>query len=198
MRYISIIFFGLLFVGCSATKVAVTEYKISANLNLKKSMSKSFQTKSLKISKCFSSNKLKTLNMNYMQGKSKVYSYSQSIWSESPNEAITSEVLKMLRDKQIFKSVQSSKSRVKSDLVLEITMDKFIQSFDNELKNSYADIALNFSLIDAKTNKVITSKNFKAKYISNTPDANGGVEALNKALNKVLIDSENWFEEIAK
>jgi len=198
MRYIFIVCLSLLFVGCSVTKVPLTEYKIDVDMIQKDLDVKQCQSKSLKVSQSFSSIKLKTLNMNYTQGRSKIYTYSQSIWNQSPNEAITSEVTKMLRDKNIFKTVQISKSRVKSDLILEITIDKFIQTFDDELKNSYADIAINFTIIDAKTNTVISSKSFKDKEKTDTLDAMGGVEALNKALSKILGDSVDWFEEVCR
>ena len=198
MRYIVLVFLGLVFAGCTIKELPITEYKIDIDIPIKKSISKECKTKSLKISQGFSNTKLKTLNMNYAQGKNKIYTYTQSIWAEAPNEAITSEVLKMLRDKQIFKTVQSSKSRLKSDLILEITIERFMQSFDEDLKNSYADIFLNFTIIDANTNKVVSSKSFKAKEISNTLDAIGGVKALNQALSRVLSDSMDWFEEVCR
>lgn len=198
MRYYLVVFIGLIFSGCSITKAPLTEYIINIDIPKKEIESKKCNNKSIKVSQSFSTNKLQTLNMNYCLGTTKIYSYSQSIWAESPSSAITSEVVKLLRNKKLFKTVQISRSRGKSDLILETSIDKFMQSFDTNLNNSYSSVFITFTIIDSKTNQVISSKSFKAKEFSKTLDASGGVEALNKALSVVLLKSAYWFEEVCK
>ena len=197
MRYYLIILVGLWFGGCSVTKPPLTEYSIDINLPIIESTSKECSLKSIKVAQSFSSNKLKTLNMNYAQDNTKIYTYSLSVWAESPNDAITSQVVKILREKKIFNNVQISRSRAKSDFILEVNIEKFIQSFNKDLTNSYADVFITFSLIDAKTNKVIASQNFKAKEGA-LGDANGGVKALTNALSTVLVKSTDWLEEVCR
>jgi len=197
MKYYLVVLAGLLVGGCSVTKPPLTEYSIDVNIPIKESTSKECSLKTIKVAQSFSSNKLKTLNMNYAQDNTKIYTYSLSIWAESPNDAITSQVVKILREKKIFKNVQISRSRAKSDFILEVNIEKFIQSFNKDLTNSYADVVMTFSLIDAKTNKVIVSQDFKAKE-GDLGDANGGVKALTNALSSVLVKSTEWLEEVCR
>ena len=154
--------------------------------------------KNIKISKSFSTNKLYSLDMNYVQGDFKVYQYSKSIWSDSPSDAVIAEIVKFLKDTKLFQSVHTSKSRVKSDLILETNIEEFIQHFNDELDQSYVVISITFTVVDITTNKVIATKSFQAKKKSKTLDASGGVEALNKALSDILYESTYWFEEICK
>jgi len=198
MKYFLVVLVGFVFTGCLVTKTPVSEYMIDANMVNKNIILNGCCTKSIKVAKSFSSLKLQTLNMNYTQGNNKLFSYSQSVWAESPNNAITLEILKLLRDKKLFKTVQTSKSRAKSDLILETNIEKFIQYFDDKLESSYVEVSITFTIIDAKTNKVVSSRNFQAKELSSSLDAMGGVKALNLALSKVLSKSMYLFEEVCK
>ncbi|MEA1955927.1 MAG: ABC-type transport auxiliary lipoprotein family protein [Campylobacterota bacterium] len=198
MKYILILSIVLLFSGCSIVKEPLTEYQINVKVAPTDINVNRCNDKSIKVLQSFSSVKLKTLNMNYIQGENKVYTYSKSMWSDSPNSAVTSEVVKLLKDSNLFKNVQISRSRAKSDFILETNIENFIQYFSNELNSSYVVVAITFTIIDAKTNLVISSKSFKARKDSKTLDADGGVEALNRALNNILIQSSYWFKEVCR
>jgi len=154
--------------------------------------------KSIKVSQAFSSNSLMSLDMNYMQGNSKEYSFTQSQWSQSPNKALTLQMVKLLRNMDLFKSVQVSKSRSKSDWILEIYVEDFMQYFDKNLTSSYVNIEMTLTLIDTKDNSIVASKTFYSKLKSRTLNAEGGAEALNMALENILLNSAKWFEGIGK
>jgi len=185
--------FMFLLSGCSVTKPAITEYRLSLKDFSPKSYSNSCKDKSIKVSAAFSSNSLATLDMNYLQDKHKIYSYTQSQWSNSPNQEISSQVLYALRDAKLFESVQNAKSRSRSDLILEINIQDFMQYYSEDLNMSYVNISICFTLVDANTNKTIATKCFSAKKDVKTLDAIGGVEALDMALEEVINEGLDFL-----
>ena len=198
LRLIMLSIFILFVSGCGIRTAPITEYKINTKiqkLDLKKSK---MTDKSIKVSQAFSSNSLMSLDMNYMQGNSKEYSFTQSQWSQSPNKALTLQMVKLLRNMDLFKSVQVSKSRSKSDWILEIYVEDFMQYFDKNLTSSYVNIEMTLTLIDTKDNSIVASKTFYSKLKSRTLNAEGGAEALNMALENILLNSAKWFEGIGK
>ena len=199
MKYFIGILVGFIFIGCSIVEVKppITEYTLSIH-SVNKTVGGNIPKKSIKVLSSFSSTKLKTLNMNYMQGKNKIYEYSKSMWSSSPNYAINAEIVKALKDSGIFKSVQITNSRAKSDLILETYIEKFIQHFNDTLDSSYVEVAITFSVLDAKTNKLLETKSFYKKQKVKTLDANGGVEALSEVLASVLYESIDWFKKVER
>ncbi|MCD6433788.1 MAG: hypothetical protein J7L21_07080, partial [Sulfurimonas sp.] len=114
MRYVLLLVFVILLSGCTTIVAPVTEYRIITKIPAFSNVSGSCKDKSLKVAQAFSSSSLMSKEMNYAQGSSKLFRYSDSEWSESPNLGITAEVLKHVREIKLFKSVQNSKSRSKN------------------------------------------------------------------------------------
>jgi len=187
-----------LFVGCSTTKPAVTEYKLSLKELNNSYASSGCKDKTLKVSQAFSSSSLMSLNMKYMQDPNSIYSYSQAQWSDSPNQEITSQIVKVLRESKIFKNTQSSKSRSKSNLILEVDIEDFMQYYSKKLDSSYAKATISFTLLDYETNKVVASKTFSSKQEIDSLDASGGVDGLNKALKDVLTQALEFLSGVCK
>jgi len=198
MKIFFIIITIVLFLGCSAQKPTVTEYKIITNNKPISSDANSCIDKSLKVSQSFSSSSLMSLKMDYILKDNKTFSYSQSQWSEAPNRAISLEILKQVRDTQLFKYTLSSKTRSKSDLILESNIEDFVQYYNDDLSGSYANVVISFSIIDARTNDVIASNTFKSKVDTKELDALNGTIALNKALSEVLSLSSIWIGEVCQ
>ncbi len=187
---VSLIF---MFTGCSTTLPTLVKHKISPQLSLEKQKSSTCSTKSLKVSSAFTSTNLMSKDMSYVVDDSKVYEYSESAWLNNPNRSISREYVKMLRELGIYKSVQSSKSRTKTDLMLEIDIDEFMQYYSDDLKRSYSRVHLNLSIVDAQTSKVVATTSIRSQVDTKTLDADGGVKALNEALEDVLSKSAKWF-----
>lgn len=194
------ILIGLLFLfsGCSTTVPAVVKYKISSGINLDKKENTSCSSKNAKVSLAFSNSSLISKDMSYVKGDSKVYKYSESAWLDNPNSAVSNELTKMLRNIEIFKNVQESKSRSRADLIIETNLEDFMQYYSEDLRESYSIVQINISIIDYKTSKVISSKTISSKVKAKTLDADGGVDALNMALKDVLSKSSEWFVEVCK
>lgn len=188
----------LLFSGCSTVTPPVTEYRVqSSNIFLDLNSSKC-SDKSLKVSEAFSSSALMSLDMNYATSVNKQFSYSQSQWALSPNSSITSAIVKLMRDINVFKTVQISKSRTRNDMVLEISIDDFMQYFTKENKQSFVNVRITLTLIDSKNLVATATKTFEVKLDSKTLDSEGGVEALNIALDKILLQSAKWIGGVCR
>jgi len=193
MRSIYILGIVLLFSACSTSVPAVVKYKISSSIKLSKQKESTCKQKVVKVASAFTSSDLMSKDMSYVQDGLKVYEYSESAWLNNPNSSVSRELIKMLRDIDIYKSVQDSKSRSRSDLIIESTLEEFMQYYSYDLKDSYVVIKLNISIIDSKSFDLISAETFYSKIPTKTLDAKGGVEALKAALNEVLTESSTWF-----
>ena len=199
MRYILIISLVVLFSGCISTKIPPkSEFRINPNTKVKTYTNDGCKDKSLKVTQAFSSNSLLSQNMYYGLGNTKQYIYSKSLWSTTPNRAITKEFVTLIRGSKLFKSVQSSKSRSKNDFILEINIEDFMQYFSEDSQNSFANVILNVTLINARTNLVIDTQTFSKKVEVKSLNASGGVDGLNTALSDALYKTNNWLARICK
>lgn len=189
----------LLLSGCSTTTPAVTEYRIEVpSFVSPTSKSNGCKEKILKVQRAFASNGLMSYSMNYGIGEYKQYAYTQAKWADTPNKAISIQLTKALRKSQLFQSVLEDHSRSSSDLILETSIEKFMQYFDEDSKNSSVQIVIHFTLIDVASNKVIGSKSLQTTVKATSNDAQGGVLALNKGLKKIFEQNSVWLEEICK
>ncbi len=188
----------LLFSACTIKKPSVTEYRIITNNIILKNKINGCRNKSIKIAQAFSSASLMSTNMDYILENNKTFSYSQSQWKSTPNRAISLEVLKNIRESKLFKYTQNSKTRSKSDLLLETNIEDFTQYYNDDLSISYVKIVISFTLIDIKTNNVIAADTFKVKLDTVSNDAQGGTSALNVALSSVLEQMTQWIGSTCK
>ncbi len=184
--------------GCTTTQPPMTEYRVNPALKTMNSNSTQCSDKSLKVAQSFSTTAIMSVKMNYAQGLHKQYVYSESQWADSPNRAINAEIVKLLQTTKLFKSVLTSKSRSQSDLILEINIKDFMQYFNDDFSQSYANAIISLSLLDTSTNSVIVTNTFESRIDTKSLDASGGVEALNKALEDVLEQTNTWFNEVCK
>jgi len=199
MKTFIIILSIFLFTGCiSTTTPAINEFRVNSDLEFSALDKGKCKTKSLKIAQAFSASSLKSLKMKYSYGNNKQFAYSQSQWAQSPNQAITQEVTNLLRELELFSSVQIDKSRSRSDTLLEISIDDFTQYFSENGTESYAKVVISFTFIDTKLHKILATKTFKHVTDATTLNAEGGVDALNRALRNVLLASGVWFEDTCK
>ena len=196
MKKILILLSIVLLSGCVTTKPSITEYRVVAKTSKAQSVVDGCKEKSLKIAQAFSSSSLMSLKMDYVQEESKIFSYSQAHWNESPNHSVTKEILKKIRDSKLFKNVQISRSRSKNSWILETNIEDFLQYYSEGLKDSFAKVIISLTLIDSKTNSVVATKTFSSKVNTNSLDAEGGVEALNRALSDVLTQNIEWLNGV--
>ena len=196
MRFIYPVLIFFVFIGCTPTTPKVVEYRVNLKMKTVTLLETKCKKESLKVGQSFSSNALKSLDMNYGLGDYKRLVFSQALWAESPNRAISMEITKYIRETKLFKNVQVSKSRSRNGLLLETDIEDFMQYFSEDEKSSYANVRISFTLINPKSNQVIATKTFSTKELVKTNNANGGVIALNKALENLLNESGKWLSEV--
>ncbi|WP_304546080.1 ABC-type transport auxiliary lipoprotein family protein [Sulfurimonas microaerophilic] len=181
-----------LFSGCSVTYPSVTDYRIDPQVELPVKQNRC-KKHSIKVSPIFSNVSLSSTAMRYSVGRYKEYSFTQSAWSDSPSRMIANKLVNVLDDSALFDGVYGYKSSKSGDLVLEMSINEFIQSFNEAGDRSDAKIDISFNLIEKKSGKLIASKNFFKVMKTKTADAEGGVEALNILLGEVLEDTVVWL-----
>ena len=201
MKFLLPIFLLLIFLGCGTKVPVATKYKISTKVKFENILNKEnsiCKNNSLKVMQSFSSSMLMSKEMHYVVNSNKVYPYSVAQWAITPNRTVTDEYFKMLRDLNIFKSIQNSKSRTQASWLLELKVEDFMQYYENDNKSSYVVVSVNLIILDSETSNVIGTKVFTSKLDVETMDANGGVLGLNKALANVLSQSASWLSEECK
>ncbi len=197
-KIIFVIIAVFLLSGCTTTHPPMTEFRVNTELKVMNSDSTKCLDKSLKVAQSFSTTAIMSVKMNYAQGSHKQYVYSESQWADSPDRAINAEIVKLLQTTKLFKSVLTSKSRSQSDLILEINIEDFMQYFNDDASKSYVNAVISLSLLDTATNSVIATNTFESRVDTKSLDADGGVEALNKALIDVLEQINIWFIGVCK
>lgn len=187
-----------IFVGCTIKNPHISEYRVLTMHNSDSYHSNGCKDKSLKVGKVFSSSLLSSQRMRYIKDEYKEFSFSESQWAQSPNQAISQEILKSVKGSNLFRSVNSFKSRSKSDLILESSVEEFIQYFNKDDSKSYVKVTISVSLVDISLGVVIGETTIKKVLSTDTIDANGGVKALNKALSNVLDENLEWLSGVCR
>jgi ABC-type uncharacterized transport system auxiliary subunit len=198
LKIVVAIFMMFIVAGCTVVSPHVAEYRINPTILSNSAQEGECSDKSLKVAKAFSANSLMSLDMNYAVGEYKRDVFTQSQWAQTPNQAITTQILKMLQESKLFKTVQISKSRSKNGLILETNIEDFMQYFSVEKNSSTVKVVISSTLIDVKTNAVLQSKTFFKKVKVKSLNAEGGVIALNRALAEVLTMQREWLGEVCK
>ena len=188
----------LFFVGCSITIPHVLEYRINPEIVTIDKPSNQCKNKTLKVSQVFTSNSLKTKSMQYAGDGYKVFEFTESEWGSTPNKAITDALLISVRKATSFATVSGYRSRTKTDFILETNVDSFMQYFSKDNNSSYVDVSLSFTLVDAKSGKPLSSKVVHEEIKTESADALGGVNALNRALSKALNSANIWLDSSCK
>lgn len=198
MKYLFLVFVTLTFIGCSNTIPPKVEYRINSQVQAESFTQSSCIDKSLKVARAFSSSTLRSQDISYRVGNSKQYTYSAALWSVTPDKAITSEFLSLLRDSKLFESVQTSKSRSSSDIILELHIEDFMQYFNDDSTSSYVNAVISLSLINVGTNTVFATHTFRKDIAVIELNSSAGVDALNIALQEILVQSNIWLGRICK
>lgn len=189
MRFIYILFI-LIFSGCTIKTEPIKELNLSINNTYVPSNKiSSCKTKDIKISFVALPDYLQTTKMNYTQDG--IYSFNETKWLDLPSNMISLELSKALRESEVFKTVLNNKSRAKSDLVLEVNVEEFMQYF--EQNSSYVKVSYVLNLVDHSSSKIVSSQSFKTKVDTLSFDANGGVEAFKKALSILFAKNIEWL-----
>jgi len=119
--------------------------------------------------------------------------YQNSEWSNTVPKLLQGSFVAMLEKSRIFKAVLPDSSTAGEDLRLE----SMIYDFSHHVRGSasHAVVSVQFSLIDSSTGRLIRTKQFSYKEPTRTTDAEGYVEATNRAVEKLARDLVVWLRQ---
>lgn len=119
------------------------------------------------------------------------YHYANSRWIAPPAALLTQQI----RDRIVSRTngqVIKDSSTAKTDYILHIELEEFIQAFDTA-KDSHVLIGLRASLIERNSRYLFAQKDFNIKEKAPTADAAGAVSALGAASNQLINELIGWF-----
>jgi len=194
MKTVAALIVAFLFMACSRTYPAITEYRIApSGVTSTEIIQSSCKNETLKISQVFVKSSLMSKEMKYVVGEYQEYAYNQSEWAEYPNKAITDVIVEYLSRANIFSNVSSYKSFSSSTYTLETNIAEFTQYYSKDEKNSFVRLDITFSLVDNATGKIVDSKHIFKEKKTKATDAQSGVVALNELLFESLREMQMWL-----
>ncbi len=194
----SLYFIIVLFLtGCSTAQPPIAEYRIAPKADI--GVHQTFCKKhSIKLAPLFVNSSLLSNHMRYRVGEYKEYNYTQSAWREAPSKEIANQLVNILNESALFDGVYAQSSSRNGDLLLEISVNDFIQVFNEEENRSHVKLDISLNLIENKSGELISFKSFSRMEETKSLDAKGGVEALNKLLGETYEDIVMWLSGSCK
>lgn len=199
MRYATILIpIALLFLGgCSSTTTPpIKEYTIYPSSG-DSSISKPIWSKTLRVMSPKALPSLSGRELLYLRENGEIGNYLYTRWSDAPSTLIERSLLHTLHEKKLFATLLNSTSSAQADVVLESDLSAFYHRFEGE-QESYGVIDITYRLIDAKTKFPIASKRFFITKIAASPNAQGGVKALDDATRELTRQCTQWILEEIK
>ncbi|WP_457596519.1 ABC-type transport auxiliary lipoprotein family protein [Hydrogenimonas sp.] len=125
--------------------------------------------------------------------------YAYHRWAETPASMLQRLLLLSLRQAHVAESVTTDQSRLRPQARLEITPLDFTQHFEpadgpGRPPRSYGRVVLAATLLDA-SGRLLGSKTFEASVSAHSPDAEGGVLALDEAAHRVVAEVTAWLAQ---
>ena len=188
MNKITALFLTALFLtGCSIKDIGapIVKYSISDTTRIHK---QNKINKILKIAQFEAPLKLLGNKIWYDRNLFETGSYLYSSWSENFSTMIEQDIVSRVYKSGLFESVFSPYSKARADLLLEGEIVKAVQHVKEN--GAYVSFEIRLYLINAKSSKFISSKDFSYFKKCDSIDALGAVRAYNdiiKIFNKEVI-----------
>lgn len=123
-------------------------------------------------------------NMTYTRSANVIEAYTKSEWIEPPVQLIKAAIANALIASNNYQDVLMSPTAIMSPYRVDVTIQKMQQVFVGD--TSHIDLTLMVRLVNTATQKLAFSKIYSATEAMQTQNAEGGVEAYNQALKKIL------------
>lgn len=131
-----------------------------------------------------------TNGMAYSEQAHQVNYFAKNKWSDTPAKMLQPLIVQTLRNTNHFHAVTTSTSATRYDYVLNTKLIELRQLF--VCGTSYVKLRLNAEIIDARTGRIIASKQFNVKQPTCAANPYGGVVAANEAVSIVLRQLTNF------
>jgi len=119
--------------------------------------------------------------------------YAQSFWAENINRLAMSYITEVLESSAIFKTTINYSSYIKSDYLLEV----YIHQMHHHIyaNDSDAILSIKLNLLNNQSYRLLKTKRFSYRIPTTTQDAQGYINANQKAFNILQRDMINWIIE---
>ena len=189
---------SLFFAGCitkTTPPLHIYTLKQPAYLAKTEEVQKRFDNSTLLLQTPRSTREIRTKKILYATTPHEREAYLYSRWSDTPNQLVAAYLRTYLQQSGLFKAVVDETSHAKADYILESRLDDFYQQFVSP-KKAFALIRGTFTLIDAKTRKVVGSRIIEIRTPAPEPDAKGGVKAFEKAMESLAQKVAIWLSKL--
>lgn len=122
-------------------------------------------------------------------------SYQFSTWVEPPPSRFSALLLYRIDRAGLFRSVTGQSSATVGDLLLRTELEEFYH--DTAREPGTARVLVRAELVDLKKSVVISRKTFREAVKSKSFDAEGAVEGLTRAVNRICDGIVLWLDSAA-
>lgn len=184
----------LLLGGCSATTPPLREYTILPN-GTGAMESKPTTPATLALASTKSIPSLASKALRYVRSDGETGSYLYAKWNDTPAVLIARIITSQLHTMRVFETILPAVSTAQADWILESDLQAFDHRFDPNGGNKGV-IEITYRLVDARTRHSVASRRFVIAADSPSPDAAGGVDALNRATHQLADQCTGWITTV--
>lgn len=166
-------------------------YLLSASLPLKSGNAKSTHT--ILVAPMRAHPGFDTPRMAYVREPNQIAYYAYNRWVEAPARMLTPLLTQALEANQSFAAVVQAPGSVHAQLRLDTELVSLTQDFS--VKPSRMRLVLRAQLVDTQTQTIRGSRSFEVQAPSDSEDARGGVDAINRALPEMLGRLVEWVAQ---
>lgn len=116
--------------------------------------------------------------------------YGRSVYSDRLPKLLQARMIEALTASGRFRAVSDGRDRISGDVTLASTIEAFQVEVNGE--QARANVSVFVKLIHISSGKVYASRKFISQIPASNREVAGGVEALNSAMNEVLVKITRW------
>ena len=117
--------------------------------------------------------------------------YGGAVWGDRLPKLLQARIVDAVRETGRFRAVSDGSDRIKGDVTLSTTIEAFQIEVQGE--RAAAHIICHAKLIHVESGKVYASRRFTEQMPASNREVEAGVEALNRAMNAMLVDMTRWI-----
>lgn len=190
MRFFIATLLGLFLVGCS-TKVTPLKTFTLQSPKVQSVAGKKYKNNSIKVMQPQSLKERINQKIHFSYSPTLQGTYQNSRWSNDLGKLVQGTLIHILQSSEMFRGVVSYASTAQADYRLESTIFDFSHYVRGN--SSHAIVSIDIAIVSTDTGKLVKSKRFSYMEPTSTTDAQGYVEASNKALERLSKDLLNWL-----
>lgn len=182
---------AMMFGGCGMKQSSLTLYTLQAHTIERVPHSSKYRDKSIKVMQPQSLKEKISQKIYFSYSPTLQGSYRNSQWSNDLGKILQGTFIHTLQESGLFKGVVSYASTAQADYRLESTVFDFSHWVRGDA--SHAVVSIDFALVSTHTGKLVKSKRFSYREATQTINAEGYVEASNRAMERLGRDLLAWL-----